>query len=224
MSRHSNIVIVTGTDTDVGKTWVTAALARALVAAGRRVVALKAVEVGAGRAGTTEDGVLLAEATGQAGPRGALVRFTDDLAPAVAAEREGRSIDFDEMLLGIEKAAAGADLVLVEGSGGLLTPITWEWCIVDIAQALEARALLVAADRLGTLNHALLTLGALELAAVPVTHLVLNAPAVPDASTGHNAGAIRRLAGFSRIVEVPRTDDANAAAAALAGVAAELLG
>ena len=136
MSRHSNIVIVTGTDTDVGKTWVTAALARALVAAGRRVVALKAVEVGASQGGAPEDGVLLAEATGQAEPRAALVRFTDDLAPAVAAEREGRSIDFDEMLLGIEKAAAGADLVLVEGSGGLLTPITWEWCIVDIAQAL----------------------------------------------------------------------------------------
>jgi len=223
-TRRSNIIVVTATDSGSGKTWLAAALSRALGALGARVVAIKAVDIGCrDDQRDSEDGVVLARATGQAAPTEALLRFREYLTPVLAAEHEGRQVDFDEILIRIEGYAAEADLVLLEGNGGLLTPITWEWSIVDIAQALDARALVVGADRLGIVNHALLTLGTLELASVPVVGLVLTPPAAPDLSTGTNAAAIARLAGFTRIHAVPRADDAATAAAAVREIAAGLL-
>jgi dethiobiotin synthase len=222
-TRRSNIVVVTGTDSGAGKTWVTAALARALAALGARVVAIKAVDVGCrDDRREMEDGVLLARATGQPAPTEALLRFREYLTPVLAAEHEGRNVDFDELTMQIEDHSANADIVLVEGNGGLLTPITWDWCIVDVAQALEARMLVVGSDRMGIVNHALLTLGTIELASLPVTHLVLTPPQAPDLSTGSNAAAIARLAGFTRIHSVPRTDDPATAAAALREIAVSL--
>ncbi|HET7603115.1 MAG TPA: dethiobiotin synthase [Gemmatimonadales bacterium] len=222
-TRRSNIVVVTGTDSDVGKTWVTAALARALVAAGASVRALKLVETGCrDDAREREDGVILARATGQDAPVEALYRFPDDMAPVLAAERRGVSLDFDDALLSVERYAERCDILLLEGASGLLSPFTWEWCLVDVAQALEARAILVGSDRLGTLNHALLTLGALELAAVPVVDTILTPPPAADPSTGTNAQALRRLSGVPRVVTVPRTDDPELAAAALRDTAERL--
>ena len=222
---RSNVLVVTGTDTGVGKTWVACALARALVRAGRRVIALKLIETGYDDApGGAEDGALLARATGQAEPTAALVRLAAPLAPAPAADREGLTLDFDEMLLRVEGYAANADVVLVEGSGGLLAPMGWDWNLVDLAQALEARALLVGADRLGTISHALLTLSALEIGGVPLAGLVLTAPARPDGSTGTNAAAIERLSGVSGIIVTPRTADNALASAAFTELAARLAG
>jgi dethiobiotin synthetase len=223
-TRRSNVVVVTGTDTGVGKTWVTGAIARALAGIGARVIAIKPVETGCGSmAREEEDGVRLASVTGQADPREALIRLQAPLAPVLAAEREGRTIDFDDLLIRIEGFAAKADIVLLEGVGGLLAPITWEWCLVDIAQALEARAIVVASDRSGSVNHALLTLGALELASVPVTDVVITSPEVPDASTGTNDAAIARLGGIARIRHAVRTTDPVVAGAAMREVAEALV-
>lgn len=223
-TRRSNIVIVTGTDSGVGKTWVTAALARALAAAGASVRAVKLVETGCqDDEREREDGVVLAHATGQDAPLEALYRFPDDMAPVLAAERVGVTLDFDEMLMAVERHAERCDILLLEGASGLLSPFTWEWCLVDVAQGLEARAILVGSDRLGTLNHALLTLGALELAAVPVVDTILTPPPSADPSTGTNAEALKRLSGVPRVVTVPRTDDPELAAAALRETASRLL-
>ena len=221
---RSNVLVIAGTDTSVGKTWVACALARALRAAGRRVVGLKVVETGCeGPRRDTEDGVLFARASGQTEPGEALVRLAAPLTPALAAEREGMTLDFDDILLRIEGFARGADIVIVEGSGGLLAPMSWEWNLVDLAQALEARALVVGRDRLGTVSHALLTLSALEIGAVPVAAVVLTPPAKPDGSTGTNAATIERLSGQSGILEVPHITNLDEAAAALAPLAARLL-
>lgn len=212
----TRIVLVTGTDTGVGKTWVTCALARALVQQGRKVVAIKPVETGTGsEVGTDEDGVLLAAATGQAAPRKALHRFTDPLAPALAAERQGRSLDFDSVLADIERHAEGMDVALVESAGGLLAPVAWDWNAADLAESLGARVLVVGADRLGVINHALLTVGAAELAGLLVAGVVLTAPEVADASTGTNAAAIARLSGLDRVLTARRTRDPAEAASAL---------
>ncbi len=220
---RSNVLVVTGTDTGVGKTWIAAALARALIAAGHRVVAMKVVETGYESAPGGEDGVLLARATGQREPATALLRFAAQVAPAVAAEREGITLDFDDILMWIEGYAAGVDVAIVEGSGGLLAPIGWDWNLVDLAQALEARALVVGLDRLGTISHALLTLSALEIGGVPVAGIVLNAPEQPDGSTGGNAAAIERLSGTTAIHLMPHGRDEKSAAAALQSLATELL-
>jgi dethiobiotin synthetase len=213
------VILVTGTDTGVGKTWVTRALGRALVTAGRRVVAIKPVESGCdGRSWSEEDGVLLAAATGQVLPYAALRRMAAPVAPAMAAEAERLVIDFDDLLLEIESHAAGSEIVLVEGAGGLLAPITWEWGIVDLARALGASALGVASDRLGTINHTLLTLGALELSGIPLLGVALTTPAEPDRSSGANAAAIARMAGHDRVLALPRQVDPFKPSASLAEV------
>jgi dethiobiotin synthetase len=221
---RSNVVVIAGTDTSVGKTWVACALARALRSAGRRVIGIKVVETGcAGPRRDTEDGVLIARASGQGEPAEALVRLAAPLTPALAAEREGITLDFDDILLRIEGYARGADVAIVEGTGGLLAPMSWEWNLVDLAQALEARALVVGRDRLGTVSHALLTLSALEIGAVPVSGVVLTPPPQPDGSTGTNATTIERLSGQSGIIEVPLITDLDEAAAALAPLAERLI-
>lgn len=221
----TRILLVTGTDTGVGKTWVTSALARALVQQGRRVVAIKPVETGSkGTPGATEDGVLLAAATGQAAPRMALHRFADPVAPAVAAEREGRALDFDDVLAEIERYAEGSEVTLIESAGGLLAPIAWDWNAADLAESLGARVLVVGADRLGVINHTLLTLSALELAGLLTAGVILTTPATADVSSGTNAEAIARLSGVERILVAPRTNDPAAAAAAIAPAIAWFLG
>ncbi len=217
-THHSNVLFITGTGARVGKTRFTVALAQALVASGLKVVAVKPVESGCSEARVhEEDGVALAKATGQMEPEAALVRLAPPVAPALAAELSGRTIDFDELLIPIEKLAEENDLVLMEGTRGLLEPVTWEWCLVDVAQALEARAIVVVPDSADAMNHGLLTVGALELAAIPMTHVVMTRPHEPDATTGHNAEAIVRLTGIPRVVVL--SEDYSEAAR----VAAELV-
>jgi dethiobiotin synthetase len=121
-------------------------------------------------------------------------------------------------VLKIERHAEGAEYALIEGAGGLLAPITWEWNMADVARALGASALVVAADRLGTINHTLLTLSALELAGIPCAGVVLTTPEKQDASAGSNAAAIARLSGLDRIISLSKVGDDRAAAAAIAPV------
>jgi dethiobiotin synthetase len=115
-----------------------------------------------------------------------------------------------------------AEYGLVEGIGGLLTPITWEWNMTDLARDLGACALVVAQDQLGTINHSLLTLSALELAGIPCAGLVLTTPESTDRSTGANAAAIARLSGMDRVMAVPRASDPGDAAAQMIPVMAWL--
>jgi dethiobiotin synthetase len=219
MSKSPTTVLITGTDTAVGKTWVGCGLARAARERGIRVVAIKPVESGCGVAlGGWEDGVLLAEAAGQTAPRQALVRLRDPVSPALALERTGADLDLETLVGQIRNCTGGAELVLVEGAGGLLSPITWAWDATDLARALGAQVLLVGVDRLGVVNHVRLTRQALELAGLALLGVVLTAPEKVDASTGTNAAAITRLAGVERILVAPRTRDPSTVAAALASI------
>lgn len=199
-------ILVTGTDSHVGKTWAGCALAQALRSAGRRVVAVKPVETGcSGAPGEREDGVLLAQATGQSQPTHAIFRVAEPVPPALAGDRSGITIDFDALVLKLERYSDDADYLLIEGVGGLLTPMTWEWNMVDVAKALGACVLLVAVDRGGAINSTLLALSALELAGVSCAGVLLTTPESADQTTGVNAPAIARLSGLDRVVTAPRT-------------------
>ena len=212
-------ILITGTDTNVGKTWVTCALAHTLRAAGKSVVAIKPVETGCSDPPTVrEDGVLLAHATGQSQPPHAILRLSEPGAPVLAGDRTDGVIDFDALVLKIERYAEDAELLLIEGTGGLLTPVTWEWGMTDVARALGACALVVAVDRLGTINHTLLTLSALELAGIPCLGVVLTAPGGKDRSAAANAAAIARLSGNERVLVVPRAADPKEAAGLMSTV------
>lgn len=218
------VTLVVGTDTSVGKTYITCALARALVAAGQRVVAIKAVETGTtGEPGDHEDGVLLARATGQAEPRAALVRLRTPIGAAMAADVDGVRIDVRELTDRIRALSTGVDQVLVELVGGLLSPFTWEDDALDFAHLLDARAVVVGADRLGTINHILLTLQALKAERIPIVGVVLSAPEEADATTGTNADAIHRLSGLDAVVTVPHLPSPAQAAEAVKEVAGWIL-
>jgi dethiobiotin synthetase len=223
----ARFVVVTGTDTGVGKTVVSCGLAVALAARGKRVVAIKPFETGVGP-GDSGDAEALAAATGQDAPKAALVRLRDPLAPALAADNEGVTLDFHDVIARIRAAAAGYDFALVEGAGGVLSPLTWTTDIPAVAHALgEETVVLVAADRLGTLSAAHAAVQCLADSWLVPAAIVLAAPAAPDASTGTNAGALRRrLAPYGktseRVVELGRVGSPAEAAGALAGVAAWL--
>jgi dethiobiotin synthetase len=139
--------------------------------------------------------------------------------PALAADLEGGILDLDELAAEIESLGGNADVLLLEGVGGLLNPLGWEWTVLDLAQAFQATALVVASDCLGAINHTLLTLSALDLAGIRVAGIVLNAPAVSDVSTGANGAAIARLSGIERIRAVPRIAEPDAAVPWLVEVA-----
>lgn len=219
----TQFVVVTGTDTGVGKTVVTAGLARALVRAGKRTLAIKLVESGCdGSAPATEDGALLADATGQDRPRQALVRCRAPLAPALAAEREGVRIDVDALARTVRDFGASMDFVLVEGAGGLLAPLSWDRDITHVASALEARVLVAGSDRLGVVNHALLTInGCIAGWNVPLG-VVLGAAATADESTGSNVAALSRMLVHhhlqDRVTAIPRVRNSDEAADHLAPV------
>ena len=197
-----NIVCVTGTDTEVGKTLVTAALGAALAARGKSVVAIKPVESGVAEA-RQEDGVLLAEATGQTSPTAALTRLSEPLAPPLAADRQGVRLDPAAWAATVTGLARGVDVTLVEGAGGLLSPLTWSKTLRDLAVGWRARALVVAPDQLGTLNHTLMTLELLDKAGVTPVGVVMNTIR-SDSSTGSNAAALKRVRPFLEVAAVPR--------------------
>lgn len=202
---NGTILVIAGTDTGVGKTWFGCALACALCGIGRSVVALKPMETGCSDLSTSlEDGVVLARATGQANPLKALLRFRDPVAPPEAADRESKSIDFGEVVHQVRGYSAKSEFTLVEGAGGLLSPLTWGHTVSDLAKALGAPVMLVARDQLGTINHSRMALEILAWNHIPVPGLVLTAPERPDASTGSNGAAIIRLSGQRNLICLPR--------------------
>ena len=210
----ARIVLVTGTDTEVGKTFVTAALIHRLRESGLTVRAVKPVESGCETEDPDpgEDGVILAHAAGQATPPHAVQRLQAPLAPPVAAELEGVSIRDDAWGPLIADLADGADIVFVEAAGGLFSPLSTRFDALSLAKHLGADVLVVAADKLGTINHSRLTLTALEHAGISrdlsdrphVVGYVFSEPATRDESTGRNAAVFSEVADFERVIEVRR--------------------
>jgi dethiobiotin synthetase len=176
---------VTGTDTGVGKTFVTAALARELSGAGYRVAAIKPAESGCPR--VDQDGVegvlraddaeTIASAAGgwQAPEERCLYKFEEAVAPGVAAERVGVDIDLLAIQTLVQRVAAKADLALVEGAGGWLVPLGGGKTIADLAWVLRLPVVIVARGGLGTINHSLLTVDAVARRGLEVTGVVLSA-------------------------------------------------
>ncbi len=216
----ARIVVVTGTDTEVGKTTVGVGLVTLLAARGRNVLAIKPVESGCAETpGPDEDGVRLARAIGQDEPRQALTRLRKPVAPPVAADEEGVALDHRAWCDRIRALAEDREIVLVEGAGGLFSPLTWEATTRDLATTLGASTLVVAADRLGCINHVLLTVEALRAEDVEMLGVVFSAPETPDESTGANAAALGRFAPDLRTASVPRLADPTDAVAHLNPVA-----
>lgn len=195
-------LFITGTDTGVGKTYVTCAIACALREAGVHVGAYKPVCSGAvfaedGQA-HWEDVEALWEATARQFPPDRISPqcYRAPLAPPVAAREEGKRVDPDLLRTGIEWWREQVEVLLIEGAGGLLAPISDSDTVADLAVDLGCPVLIVAADRLGMLNQTLLTVEAAESRGLRVAGVVINrTTAESDASTGSNLAELERWCG-----------------------------
>lgn len=172
-------LFVTGTDTDVGKTFVGAIIVRSLTRQGYRVGVYKPVASGCENVGgelQSSDAAALWDAAGRPGPLSEVCpqRFAAPLAPNLAAAAEGRSVDSQFLRRGLESWTNRCDLVVVEGAGGLFSPISQADFVVDLAREIGYPVIIVAANRLGTINATILTIQAAERAGLRVAGVVLN--------------------------------------------------
>ncbi len=171
-------LFVTGTDTGAGKTFVTAALARRARELGKKVFAFKPVETGCelrnGRlVGADQETISVAAGDWQQGQLRGLYQFTNPVAPLVAATLESTAIDLTR-IVEISKSVPDAEVVLVEGAGGWRVPITEDGDMATLAQQLDAEVVIAARAGLGTINHSLLTIEAVERDGLTVAALVLS--------------------------------------------------
>jgi dethiobiotin synthetase len=197
MPNHPPGLFITGTDTGVGKTYVAALIARALVASGRRVGVYKPAASGCtadaeGRL-VSDDAVALWRAAGSPGDLEHVCpqRFAAPLAPHLAARAEGKTLDAKLLRTGLEYWKARSEIVLVEGAGGLLSPLGDEEYVADLARDFGYPLIVVSRNVLGTINATLQTLitASVYCGGLPVAGVVLNHPAPPaadDASLATN--------------------------------------
>jgi len=188
---------ITGTDTGVGKTIATATLARALVRRGHRVAALKPVVSGRDSRGFFEDVECLRRHSHP--PLTAAecncYAFPEPIAPHWAARLHGQVIQRARLTEFVQQAASRADLVLVEGAGGLRVPLGDDWDYRDWAAELGLPVILVVALRLGAINHACLTEEAIIARALPYAGWIGTQPTPMAPAAGTLEGLCRRLQG-----------------------------
>jgi dethiobiotin synthetase len=179
-------LFVTGTDTNVGKSWVASLILRQLRNDSVKIGAYKPVCSGAE---ILDDGtrvwpdlIALSDAAHWSGELDVVCpqRFTDPVAPNVAAGREGRTVDDHLLRSGLQRWENTADYVVIEGAGGLLCPLSDRTTIADLAADLQAPLTIVAANRLGAINHTLLTVEVARSRGLTVTAVVLNCCEAPD--------------------------------------------
>jgi dethiobiotin synthetase len=215
---------VTGTDTGVGKTVVSCALLAMLRGRGWRVQGMKPVETGIAFDDPHSDAHRLRAAAGSEAPldRVRPVRLAEPLAPWVAAARSGTALSTDALDASFGRLADGAQAIVVEGAGGVLVPITERETFLSLFRRWSLDVVVVAANRLGCLNHTLLTVQAVQAAGLVVRGVVLNdvAPHHTDLAQDTNLATLRALLPALPIVAFPWVA-APADAVALARVAAE---
>jgi dethiobiotin synthetase len=190
-------IAITGTSTGVGKTTVACALAASAADRGVRVHVLKPIETGVAAFPPADDAARLKEGSrsDQSIEAIAPYRLAVPLAPLAAARIAGTAIDLAVLDAAFETAKAGADLLIVEGAGGLLVPITREESFASLFARWRLPVVIVAANRLGVINHALLTVRAAEAAGLSIAGIAINEipPAERDASSASNALILSEL-------------------------------
>ena len=191
-------VFVTGTDTGVGKTFISCELVRRARAAGHRVFAFKPIETGVtGEWG--QDQLALAKASGS-NPRGTY-RLPLPAAPLVAARAAGIEIDLGRIEIDLLSGAEGSTRVLIEAAGGWRVPITEQHGTSELARRSGLPVLVVARAGLGTINHTLLTHEAIVRDGLRVAAIVLSLRPEDDRTFAEsNAAAIRDQCGISPMV------------------------
>jgi dethiobiotin synthetase len=221
------IVFISGTGTEVGKTYVTASLAAAMIQAGHRVGVYKPVASGCIAASRfreddprdfdqdriSDDAVALWDAIGGAGSLDDICpqRFSAAVAPDEAARREGTQVDEAMIFAAAEAWQSRCDILLVEGAGGLFSPLSDRMLNIDAAKRLNVdRLILVAPNRLGVIHDVVATCRAATACGLEPSRLYLSAAATPDESAESNAEQIRHWCPTLIVHKVGRGEDVEA--------------
>jgi dethiobiotin synthetase len=213
-------LFVTATGTDIGKTYVTAALVRRWRAAGRLPRALKPIVSGfdAGDWASSDPGLLL-QAMGERLDAAALdrispFRFAAPLSPDMAAAREGKSVDVAALLAVCRTrlAEAGAAPLLIEGVGGVMVPLDARRTMLDWMSDLALPVLLVAGSYLGTISHSLTAAAVLRHAGLGVAALVVNESEGSGVPLAETAATIARFVAPVPVLTLPRGATPDSAA------------
>jgi dethiobiotin synthetase len=198
-------VFVTGTGTEVGKTVVAATIARTATVSGRRVAVFKPAVSGLDEGGEP-DHALLRRAAGSSQTDGQIApyRYGPALSPHLAAELAGERVDPQRLRDAAREAATGAELLVAEGVGGFLVPLSPDYLVRDLARDLALPVVIAAAPGLGTINHTLLTIAAVRAAGLePVAVVLTPWPDEPHELERSNRETIARL-GQVRVDILPR--------------------
>ncbi len=179
MVKNKQAFIVTGTDTNVGKTYIAKALVGHFAQQGFKALGMKPVAAGA----ELVEGRLLNSDVAELVKSGNVVAdielinpyvFASSIAPHIAAEQSGVEISLDKIKIAFDALQQQADVVVVEGAGGFRVPINRQETMADLAVKLNLPVILVVGIRLGCINHALLTVGSIRAAGLTLVGWVAN--------------------------------------------------
>ena len=222
-------IFITGTDTGVGKTLVACGLAALLRESGYRVGVMKPAETGcAEKDGQLfpQDAFYLKEASGCNEPLEKICpyRLRDPLAPSMAAVREGANIDISVLSEIYQQISSAHDITLVEGAGALLVPLLPHYTYADLAKLLKLPLLVVAANRLGVINHLLLTLEHASCRGLRVLGYVFNRLSnEPSLAADTNREALLSLTAVPCLGEIPSIENLETKRSSLADLFEEQL-
>ena len=202
-------IFITGTDTEVGKTFIAKLLAEAFLSLGYKVGYYKPIETGCDP--ICNDTFDLVQLTGQPYEEALLYQFKTPAAPLSADMKEKKGIDIDKLVKHYENLKKKYNILIVEGAGGLLVPITKSdekiYTYLDFIKMLNIPVLIVARATLGTINHTSLTVKALKEENIEIKGIVLNRyPKNPDWATETNSEIISLMTGIKKILKIPLLD------------------
>lgn len=197
---------ITGTDTEVGKTFITAALLWKARNAGRTAIGLKPIAAGTNEFGRNDDIETLRNANSIEVPPQVLNTYCFDnpIAPHIAACEAGVALDFAPILAARDDALTLSESLLIEGVGGFRVPLGVDRDSADLAVALDLPVILVIGLRLGCLNHALLTVEAIQSRGLPLAGWIGNNTGPAMARQGDNVATLARYIPAPCLGFVPR--------------------
>ena len=208
---------MTGTDTEIGKTAITAGLAAVLKRRGINAGVMKPISAG-GRA----DAKLLRRAARSDQPLDTInpIYLRDPLSPNIAARREEKILDLAPVFDAFNHISKIHDYLLVEGVGGLLVPITDDFLVADLAARLDLPLLIVARAALGTINHTLLTIEAARARGLQINSVIYNTLSAgsSDVSAQMSPEVVTRISGVPSSGTIPYDPDVDVDAICLGGM------
>jgi dethiobiotin synthetase len=200
---------ITGTDTEIGKTFAACAMIHAFIARNVSVAPMKPIAAGTINLNGVDVNEDVAALMAAAGNRFSLwdvnpYCFADSIAPHIAAKRVGQSIDMGMITAAYERLKATSDKVLVEGAGGFLVPMSATQSMAEIPKVLGLDVILVVGMRLGCINHATLTVEAIRARGLALAGWIANTPATQMAAYEENLATLKSMIDAPLLGTIPR--------------------